>query len=1195
MVRILFVLVMGAPGFARQGRAQPGLGLPPAAPRDVSGLPGRARKLDVTAGFSVNNFSREEMRSFYNAVYTASDGVPANSTSDVGGCAPGASSAAYQAAVARRINWFRAAAGMPASITLDAGESASDQAAALMMSANGMLDHYPPANWSCYTSSGANAASNSNLSIGEAGADAITAYIWDYGDNNTEVGHRRWILYPQTQIMGTGDIPSQGAYNSANATWVFDANLFSPRPATANPFVAWPPPGFIPYPLAFPLWSFALSNADLSAATVTMQSNGVNVAVATQPYATGYGENTLVWAPANLDAASFSTVFPFSGADTVYRIVVTNIMAGLSTTGFAYTVTLFDPGAPGADYIPAAISGPARPAVGLPNNYTCAPPNNPHVTGYQWVVAQAPPGDLFDGAKNGASNFIAAISPGYAVTAKGLAAASGSSYFQLGMPEGEDQTLQLNRILFPATNTLIRFNSLLGYASSNQVARVQVSTNGGASWQDIYSHAGNNGPNDTAFAAHSLSLSNCAGQPVLLRFNFHLAPNADGTYAFYPGPSNSPPAGWFIDNLLITNTLQLTNFSTNAAASPAFAFTPALGGSYVLEAQAVIFNQFPAGFGPMACVTAVSPAATGSLQVTITPAAAVGAGAQWRINGGVFRASGATVTNLSPTNLTVSFKTVAGWTSPSNQTVTISAGQAASLVAAYLSAAKPALAIDSPTTGTTVSNAAAAITGTAWGNAAVASVYCQVNGAGRTPATPVNTWSNWTATVTLSPGANTVSAWAVDTNGNTSPVKSISLRFIPSAMLEVLTSGLGAVKPDHHGQLLAIGTNYTLTAVAGSNWIFSNWVAVTTPPYPVLSVSSNCTFRMQSNLVLQANFVTNFFLAAQGAYHGLFAPDNPPRRQTNSGSFAFNVTSGGVLSGNLLLGSESNLLHGQFDVSGKARILSTPHGWNPLTTTLQLNPAGQSVSGTVTDGSFTARLSGDQAVFTTTHQATNYEGQYTLIIPGVSDPTAGPFGTSYGTVKVDSLGNIAFGGSLADGTTSVSQSSVVSKDGYWPFYVPLYGGAGSLWGWNYFTNQTIVSAPMTSWINATNTAKTAAYRSGFTNQQADIIASFYDSTHQPLLGLAGAQVILEGGGLPAITNQITIAPNNSVTVPNTAGNTNGLTMKIATNGLVSGSFQNPSKPSLLINFNGVLLQNRSNAAGYFLATNQSGAFILGPR
>jgi len=66
--------------------------------------------------------------------------------------------------------------------------------------------------------------------------------------------------------------------------------------------------------------------------------------------------------------------------------------------------------------------------------------------------------------------------------------------------------------------------------------------------------------------------------------------------------------------------------------------------------------------------------------------------------------------------------------------------------------------------------------------------------------------------------------------------------------------------------------------------------------------------------------------------------------------------------------------------------------------------------------------------------------------------------------------------------------------------------------------------PMTSWINATNTAKTAAYRSGFTNQQADIIASFYDSTHQPLLGLAGAQVILEGGGLPAITNQITIAP-----------------------------------------------------------------------
>ena len=45
---------------------------------------------------------------------------------------------------------------------------------------------------------------HSNLAIGSDGPDAETGYIWDFGANNYEVGHRRWILYPQTQIMAYG-------------------------------------------------------------------------------------------------------------------------------------------------------------------------------------------------------------------------------------------------------------------------------------------------------------------------------------------------------------------------------------------------------------------------------------------------------------------------------------------------------------------------------------------------------------------------------------------------------------------------------------------------------------------------------------------------------------------------------------------------------------------------------------------------------------------------------------------------------------------------------------------------------------------------------------------------------------------------------------------------------------------------------
>jgi len=137
---------------------------------------------------------------------------------------------------------------------------------------------------------------------------------------------------------------------------------------------------------------------------------------------------------------------------------------------------------------------------------------------------------------------------------------------------------------------------------------------------------------------------------------------------------------------------------------------------------------------------------------------------------------------------------------------------------------------------------------------------------------------------------------------------------------------------------------------------------------------------MQSNLVIEGNFVTNLFLAAQGAYNGLFAPANPPRQQTNSGSFTVNVTSSGVLSGNFFLGSETiPLINGQFDVSGAAQVHSTRHGGNPLTASLQLDLADRSLHGTVSDGSFVAMLHGGQSVFNSTHKATNYQGQYTLM------------------------------------------------------------------------------------------------------------------------------------------------------------------------------------------------------------------------
>jgi hypothetical protein len=239
-------------------------------------------------------------------------------------------------------------------------------------------------------------------------------------------------------------------------------------------------------------------------------------------------------------------------------------------------------------------------------------------------------------------------------------------------------------------------------------------------------------------------------------------------------------------------------------------------------------------------------------------------------------------------------------------------------------------------------------------------------------------------------------------------------------------------------------------------------------------------------------------------------------------------------------------------------------------------------------------VTANRGVFSATEKAADYEGQYTFIIPGADDPSMGPLGSSYGTADVSPLGAVTFTVYLADGTTlPVNPSSVVSKDGYWPFYLPLYGGNGSLWGWNCFSNGAVMSMPNASWINATNPAKAALYRAGFTNGAVSILGSSYNPTNKPLLALSKGEVILDGGSLPfTITNQLTLASNNAITLTN-AADTNKLTLTInKTTGRISGTFANPSNAKQPITINGVLLQDRTNAAGYFLGSNRSGTFML---
>jgi hypothetical protein len=91
-------------------------------------------------------------------------------------------------------------------------------------------------------------------------------------------------------------------------------------------------------------------------------------------------------------------------------------------------------------------------------------------------------------------------------------------------------------------------------------------------------------------------------------------------------------------------------------------------------------------FGGRPAVMLNPPNAAGSLQVTITPAGAITAGARWYVDGGIPQPSGATVIGLSVGNHAVSFSTIIGWTRPSDQTAPIIANSTTPITGVYTAA-----------------------------------------------------------------------------------------------------------------------------------------------------------------------------------------------------------------------------------------------------------------------------------------------------------------------------------------------------------------------------------------------------------------------------------------------------------------------------------------------------------------------------
>lgn len=285
-------------------------------------------------------WSRSEALSLYRSLYLPGESADPGWEGDLPACDPGDTDSAFQKAVLQRINYYRQAAGVPPLERLNPTYNRKAQAAALMMSRNQQLSHNPPASWSCYSEDGSQAAGSSNLYLGTHGPSAVSGYIRDPGAGNSFVGHRRWILYPQTREMGTGDIPPTSSYSPANALWVFGSYTSDSRPATRNPFVAWPPPGYIPSQVVYPYWSFSYPEADFSKAVVSLSRDGKSVPITLFSPVNGFGENTLVWKIKGMDDHA---AWPAVSQPDHLTVIIQGVRINGQVQTFSYPVTIFSP------------------------------------------------------------------------------------------------------------------------------------------------------------------------------------------------------------------------------------------------------------------------------------------------------------------------------------------------------------------------------------------------------------------------------------------------------------------------------------------------------------------------------------------------------------------------------------------------------------------------------------------------------------------------------------------------------------------------------------------------------------------------------------------------------------------------------------------------------------------------------------
>lgn len=238
-------------------------------------------------------------------------------TGNIAACDAGDVTGVGRANTLRQVNLFRFLAGL-LPVSEDPSKSVNAQACALMLDANKMLSHTPPATWTCYTSAGAAAAGQSNIATTK-GVRAIGLYMNDRG-NETTIGHRRWLLSNSLGPIGMGSTSGYSCLMTIGGTG-----------KAGKAFAPWPPVGDVPLEALTVEgsvdavgWSIQSDTINLAGAQVTVTDAGTNLPVTVMQLPANYGSKY---------AISFVPMGWSAAAGHTYSVAVTG-----TATKLAYDV-----------------------------------------------------------------------------------------------------------------------------------------------------------------------------------------------------------------------------------------------------------------------------------------------------------------------------------------------------------------------------------------------------------------------------------------------------------------------------------------------------------------------------------------------------------------------------------------------------------------------------------------------------------------------------------------------------------------------------------------------------------------------------------------------------------------------------------------------------------------------------------------